>query len=98
MLDILGINRLERRMSKRLRRIEERLLVLENHRSKPETVAKDVKKILDALSSKDMTTSELAKELGKHRSWISLLLNRLERDGKVKEVGKKGRAIVYSRI
>ena len=54
-------------------------------------------RILGLLAS-PKTTRQLADELGMSRTWISLALNELERGKKVKEVGKRGRAILYQRV
>jgi len=91
---ILGISKLE----KRIARLEKAVSDLQKkHSPKKETIAKDMRRILKALD-KDMTTRELASLLNKHRSWISLLLNKLEREGRVIEVDKRGREIVYTKI
>ena len=53
--------------------------------------------VLQTLDGK-MTTEELASKLGKSRSFTSLLLNRLEKKGKVREAGRSGRELLYERI
>lgn len=88
---ILGISQLERRVEN----LEE--LFQKRFKTKPETIKRDERKILKILEGK-MTTSQIAKKLNKSRSWISLLINKLEREGRVKEVGKKGRAILYEKV
>ncbi len=50
------------------------------------------------LLKKPMTTKEVAKKLKKSRSWTAFVLNQLEREGKVKENGKKGREVLYERM
>jgi len=45
-----------------------------------------------------MTTDELASKMDKSRSFTSLLLNRLERKGKVREVKWRGRELLYARV
>ncbi|MGM5483045.1 MAG: hypothetical protein ACQESF_06275 [Nanobdellota archaeon] len=104
--EILGIGKLEKRLEKQgkqlkrlenvMHKFEDRLEKIENPRN-PKTVAKDINDILKALK-KPMTTTDLAEKLDKHRSWISLLLNRLEREGKVVEARRKGREIVYAKV
>ena len=61
-----------------------------------ESISIEEKQILKVLNKK-MTTSEIAKKLGKSRSRISSYLNGLEKKGKVKEVGKKCREVLYAR-
>jgi len=99
--DILGITRLEKqfkRFGKRLDGIEERLSKLEEpHKPRPETYTRDKNEILNNMK-KPMTTTEVAEKLDKHRSWISLLINKLEREGKVYEKKRRGREIVYWKV
>jgi len=47
---------------------------------------------------KQMTTEEVASKLGKSRSLTSILLNRLEKKGKVREAGRRGRELLYERV
>lgn len=53
-------------------------------------------RILDSLDE-PRTTGELASELGRSRSWISHVLNELEKSGKVEEIGRRGREILYGK-
>jgi len=99
------ISQLERRISNleirdaKLHDSVSNLIVLskKKFKTKPETIKLEEREILKALKGR-MTTSQIAKKLGKSRSWISLLLNKLEREGKVKEAGKKGKAVLYEKI
>ncbi|MBN2250720.1 MAG: hypothetical protein JW724_01425 [Candidatus Altiarchaeota archaeon] len=45
-----------------------------------------------------LTTQEVALRTGKSRSWASLILNRLERTGTVREAGRKGKELLYERV
>jgi biotin operon repressor len=52
------------------------------------------KKILGILKG-EMSTKEIARKLKIGRTWISKLINQLEREGKVKESRRRGREILY---
>lgn len=83
----------------RLERVEARVEELE---SKVGSLTKikvvDIRtKILDALD-KPKSTSELASMLKKSRTYVSMIINELEAEGVVKEVGRRGRAILYGRV
>jgi len=78
--------------------LEERVAALEELMDEEyETSEKFRKEILDFLSE-PKTTSEIAKKLNKSRSWTSYVLNRLEKKGKVREKGMRGREILYERV
>ena len=53
------------------------------------------KEILDVLKGNRMATETIAEKLNKSRSWVSSLINDLERDGRVKETGKEGKTVFY---
>jgi len=89
----LGIDILEKMLAsvnKRLRAVEEKLS------NQTDAWQADSARILSLLS-KPMTTKQLASALDKHRSWVSQIVNELERQGKVAEVGKKGRELLYGK-
>lgn len=102
--ELFGVKNLEKRLFRQesqLKKVENVLRDLQERVSKiegthPDVNEQDKKKILRELKQ-PMTTTQLAKKLNKHRSWISLLLNQLEKEGRVKEVRKRGREIVYGR-
>jgi len=82
----------------RLSELEERVAALEELMDEEyKTSEKFRKEILDFLSE-PKTTSEIAEKLGKSRSWTSYVLNRLEKRGKVREKGMRGREILYERV
>jgi len=82
----------------RLGKLEERVAALEELMDEEyKTSEKFRKEILDFLSE-PRTTSEIAEKLDKSRSWTSYVLNRLEKTGKVREKGMRGREILYERI
>jgi len=92
--DILGLNEIR----ERLKRVEERLDNMENF-IKPEIeyLEKGEKKVL-AVLDEAKTTKEVASALEMSRSWTSMVLNLLEKKGKVREKGMRGREILYERI
>ncbi len=85
-----------------IKQLEERILNLEKEINKTKNIkeqkleSEDKIKILLILKE-PMTTMEIAKKLNKGRSWTSELLNRLERERKVKEIKKKGKTILYGK-
>lgn len=85
-----------------IKQLEERILNLEKEINKNKNIkehkleSEDKIKILLILKE-PMTTMEIAKKLNKGRSWTSELLNRLERERKVKEIKKKGKTILYGK-
>jgi|TARA_B100001971_G_C18235318_1_gene566720 DNA-binding transcriptional ArsR family regulator len=90
---LLGIEELEKRMSN----VENKIKKLEKlHIARIEIIEDEGRKILGVLT-KPLTTSQIAKKLGKSRSWVSSLVNKLERENKVKEAGKKGRSVLYKK-
>ncbi|MBU4202169.1 MAG: hypothetical protein KKE96_04670 [Candidatus Altiarchaeota archaeon] len=92
--DILGLNEIR----DRLKRVEERLDNMENF-VKPEIeyLEKGEEKVL-AVLDKAKTTKEVASALGMSRSWTSMVLNLLEKKGKVREKDMRGREILYERV
>ncbi len=84
---LLGINELERRIE----RLERKVSALEGKKG-------EIEDELLELLSKPMTTRQLAKMTGKSRAYISLVLNRLEREGRIREVGRKKRQVLYQRV
>ena len=92
--DILGLNDIR----ERLKRVEERLDTLENF-IKPEIeyLEKGEEKVL-AVLDKAKTTKEVASALEMSRSWTSMVLNLLEKKGKVREKEMRGREILYERV
>lgn len=105
---ILGIDKIERRLARlelRLDRLEgsdkidniyRRLEALEKKKLRPETLSRYKKMVLDTMKG-SVTTSQIAERLNWSRSWASTILNRLEKEGKVRESGKKGRELLYER-
>jgi uncharacterized membrane protein len=88
-------------INKKIDNVSEKMSKLEEHlkkRSKasPEVRERDKREILRALTGR-MTTNQIAKKIGKSRSWVSLLINRLEREGKVVEAEKRGKKVLYSK-
>ncbi len=83
---LLGIENLEKRILK----IEEKLQNSDSENSE------DTEQILEVLT-RPFTTIQIAEKLKKSRSRVSSLLNELERTGKVKEVGKIKREILYKK-
>ncbi|MBU4266603.1 MAG: hypothetical protein L6243_05925 [Candidatus Altiarchaeales archaeon] len=92
--DILGLSEIR----DRLKRVEERLDSLESF-VKPEIehLEKGEDKIL-AVLDKAKTTKEVASALGMSRSWTSMVLNLLEKKGRVREKEMRGREILYERV
>ena len=82
----------------RLSKLEERVAALEEMMDEEyKTSEKFREEILDFLSE-PRTTSKIAQKLNKSRSWTSYILNRLEKNGKVREKGMRGREILYERV
>ena len=82
----------------RLSSLEERVGTLEELMDEEyKTSEKFRKEILDFLSE-PRTTSEIAEKLDKSRSWTSMVLNLLEKKGKVREKEMRGREILYERV
>jgi len=93
-VDILGLNEIR----ERLKRVEERLDGLENFiKLEIEYLEKGGERVLAALD-KAKTTQEVASALGMSRSWTSMVLNLLEKKGKVREKEVRGREILYERV
>jgi len=91
---ILGLEKIHDRLD----RIEFRLAKLEElEKAEVEPLELGEEKVLQLLKE-PLTTEEVASRLKKSRGWASLLLNRLERKGRVKESEKKGRELLYVRI
>jgi len=91
--DILGLGEIR----ERLRGIEERLERIEIVIGPEiESLERGEEKVLNALD-KARTTDEVASEVGKSRSWASRVLNLLEKKGKVKESGRRGRELLYEK-
>jgi len=82
-------------LEKRIIRLEK--LSKRRFKTKVETIKENEREVLGVLKGK-MTTTEIAKKLKASRTWVSLLLNKLEREKKVKEVGKKGRSVLYEKL
>jgi len=56
-------------------------------------------KILEMLAGKDkISNKEVAKELGVSRNSVINYFDELEKEGKVKQVGKTGRNVFYSKL
>jgi len=91
---ILGLKKTEERLS----RLEERLDAVEELLEEEHQASEEFRKEIIDLLSEPRTTSEIAEKLGRSRSWTSIILNLLEREGKVRESGKKGRELLYARI
>jgi len=87
---MLGIEEL----NAKIERLEERVKALEE--GSQSTINRDKARILDILEKKPLNTVEVAQKLRRHRSWTYLLLNQLEREGKVKEDGKREGETVYA--
>ncbi len=81
-------------LSVRMSKLEEGLK--KRSKASPEVRERDKKEILKALVGQ-MTTRQVAKKIGKSRSWVSLLINRLEKEGKVVEAEKKGKKVLYEK-
>ena len=86
---MFGINELNAKVEK----LEDRIKALEE--GSQNTIEKDKYRILDILGKKPMNVIEVAQKLRRHRSWTYLLLNQLEREGKIKQEGKKDGEIFY---
>jgi len=92
--DILGLGEVK----KRLKSIEERLDRIEIVIGPEiESLERGEEKVLNALD-RARTTEEVASEIGKSRSLASRILNLLEKKGKVKESGRRGRELLYERV
>ena len=87
---MLGIGEL----NARIERLEDRVKALEE--SSQSTIDRDKSRILDIVEKKPMTVIEVAQKLRRHRSWTYLLLNQLEREGKIKEEGEREGETVYA--
>lgn len=82
----------------RLSRLEERVKAIEELIEEEHQDTKELQgKILDILSE-PRTTVEIAEKLDKSRSWTSYILNQLEKKGKVREKGMRGREILYEKV
>lgn len=73
-------------VNQRLRDLEERVAVLEDGQS--ESAKRDSGRILNALDS-PMTALEIASKVRKSKRWVSYILTRLERNGKVMRRGDR---------
>jgi|GEM_PF-2619770 len=78
----------------RLKSLEDRVTLLEELNATAESKAKA--RVLMMLKE-SMTTVEVAAELKKSRSWASHILNKLEKEGRVVESGKKDGHDLYVR-
>lgn len=91
---LLGLEELRTRMDS----LESRMEIIETF------VEPDIQRLEESedevLHSMDgkMTTRELASKLRQSRSFTSLLLNRLEKKGAVREAGRSGRELLYEKI
>jgi len=87
-----------KKINEHFKNLEKRISKLEKLNNKKSHVLnsenKDMKKILD-LTKKPISTKQIAKKLGKSRTWASRLVNQLEKQGKVVEFSKKDREIFY---
>jgi len=85
-------------LEKRVKRLEEDVGTLKAMNMNEYTsFAKNRGQIL-AVLKEPMTTQEVATRMGLSRSRTSVILNQLEREGKLKEVGKRGREDLYARV
>jgi len=91
---ILGLEEMRTRMENLESRMESIETFIEPDIHRLEESEEEVFQALE----KQMTTEEVASKLGKSRSMASLILNRLEKKGRVIETGRKGREILYKRI
>lgn len=90
---ILGLEEMRTRMENLESRMESIETFLEPDIHRLEESEQEVFQALE----KQMTTEEVASKLGKSRSLASLLLNRLERKGRVREAGWRGKELLYER-
>jgi len=88
---LVGIRKLEERVTKLERRVDilEKACLPKSERNKLQVI-----ELLD----EPKTTDEVAKMLGITRSWASKILNELEREGRVKELGKREKKDLYVRV
>jgi len=82
----------------RLSKLEERVAALEELMDEEYKTSEKFRKEILGFLSEPKTTSEIAEKLNKSRSWTSYVLNRLEKTGKVKEKGMRGREILYEKV
>jgi len=90
---ILGLDRI----LKRLGQVEKRLDALEGLIEEEYQPSEEFKKGILEFLSEPRTTAEVAKRFGRSRTWTSSVLNLMEKNGEVKEKGRKGRAVLYVR-
>ena len=91
---LLGIEELEKRIIK----IEKKMNEFEKFHSARIGIIENAEEQILKILTTPMSTSQIAKEFKKSRSWASLLLNKLEREGKAKESGKRGRSVLYEKV
>jgi len=91
---LLGLKRIEDRLS----RMEERLGAVEELLEDEYKPSEEFKKDILEFLSEPRTTAEIANRLGKSRGWTSIILNILEKKGRVKESGRRGRELLYERV
>jgi predicted HTH transcriptional regulator len=91
---IFGLKKIKTRLNSLEKRIEKlESLMREEFASMKETEDKILK-----LLEKPRTTDEVASLINLSRSRTSFILNKLEKEGKAKEQGMKGREILYVRV
>jgi len=90
---ILGLDKI----IKRLERVEKRLDALEGLIEEEYQPSEEFKKGILKFLSEPRTTAEVARKFGRSRQWTSSVLNLLEKNGEIKEQGRKGRAVLYVR-
>jgi len=91
---ILGLEEVKTRLNNLESRVESMEAFLEPDIHRLEESEQEVFQALE----KQMTTEEVASKLGKSRSLASLILNRLEKKGRVKEAGWRGRELLYESV
>jgi len=91
---ILGLEEVRTRLDNLESRVESIEVFLEPDIHRLEESEQEVFQALD----KVMTTEEVASKIGKSRSLASLVLNRLEKKGKVRESRWRGKELLYERV
>ncbi len=93
LLDIFGLEKIKTRLDK----LEKRVANIESLLEEEYTPTQETEDEILSLLQKPKTTDEIASLIKLSRSRTSFIINKLEKEGKAREVGKKGREILYKR-
>jgi len=82
----------------RLDRLEKRMDRVESLLEEEYSASRETEDKILGLLSEPKTTDEIAAAINLSRSRTSFLINKLEKEGKVKEKEKRGKEIVYVKV